>query len=360
METKIYAFLIVAMVLTNVSVSMAKTVQVGGCLSGPQTYPTISQAVVAVPSGSTILVCPGAYPEQVAITQPLTLRGVQSANAGNSVITPPPGGLTKTVLTGGGLKIYYQLLARGTISNAVNISNIAVDGTNNAVPASSALVGVYYQNSSGTLSNAAIYNQTGTGAGFGVILENTNATPISVSVLGSAIHDFDQGGIQVGGNIASTIKSNEINTSTGPSGINLNTGGIVANNRVNTHLPPQGTSSGVGISVMSDASITNNTVEGFTVGIWPLGTNNTVNLNKVSLAEAAVVVSGSANTIQHNSFLHIIHGGEAIHFNCTGTANVVTHNIINDSYWGIIDDDGTNVIIPNSYFNVTNLVSPPC
>jgi hypothetical protein len=355
MKTKLYTVLIALFVAPG---AIAKTVQVGGCLPALQTFPTISDAASGVASGSTILVCPGTYPEQVVITQPLTLRGVQSANAGKSVITSPPGGLKKSVLAGGGVQIYYQLLAQGTTSSPINISNIAIDGANNAVPAPSAVVGVYYQNSSGTLRNVAIYNQMGSGAGYGVILENTNATPISVSVLGSAIHDFDQGGIQVVGNIASTIKSNEINTSTGPSGIILNAGGIVANNRVNTHVPPPGTSSGVGINVISDATITNNTVEGFTVGIWPLGTNNTVNLNKVSLASSAVVVSGSANTIQHNSFLHIF--SEAIHFNCTGTANVVTHNIINDSFWGIIDDDGTNVITPNSYFNVTRLISPPC
>ena len=78
---------------------IAKTVQVGTCLPRLQTYATISQAVIAVAPSSTIFVCPGNYPEQVAITQPLTLRGVQSGNTANPTIIAPSGGLTKSVAT---------------------------------------------------------------------------------------------------------------------------------------------------------------------------------------------------------------------------------------------------------------------
>ncbi len=58
--------------------AIAKTVQVGTCLPNLQTYPTISQAVTSVAPGSTIMLCPGNYPEQVAIMQPRFLL-------------PPPG-----------------------------------------------------------------------------------------------------------------------------------------------------------------------------------------------------------------------------------------------------------------------------
>jgi len=38
-------------------------------------------AVIGVPAGSRIQICPRVYPEQVTITQPLTLEGIGSGNA---------------------------------------------------------------------------------------------------------------------------------------------------------------------------------------------------------------------------------------------------------------------------------------
>src|SRR4030095_12092659 len=81
-----------------------KTAVVGSCLSNLQRYATISQAVSAVPPSSTILVCPGNYPEQIIIHQALTLRGVPSANASNPTITVPAGGLSESVVLGNGVR----------------------------------------------------------------------------------------------------------------------------------------------------------------------------------------------------------------------------------------------------------------
>src|SRR4029077_12937099 len=56
----------------------ANSVAVGPstCQSSLIHFSTIQAAVNAVPFGSTVLVCPGTYPEQVVIAQPLTLKGV--------------------------------------------------------------------------------------------------------------------------------------------------------------------------------------------------------------------------------------------------------------------------------------------
>src|ERR1700689_345924 len=71
--------------------AVASTVQVGGCKDGFTNYSTISAAVAAVPAGSTILICPGTYAEQVNISQSLTLQGVQTSNAANPTIIVPSG-----------------------------------------------------------------------------------------------------------------------------------------------------------------------------------------------------------------------------------------------------------------------------
>jgi Protein of unknown function (DUF1565) len=351
-----------SLLLFLTSAALAKTVQVGTCLPNSQTYSTISQAVSSVPPGSTVLVCPGTYPEQVTITQPLTLRGVQNGNAANPTIIVPAGGLTKTVATGVG-NFYYQLLANNGTSGAVNVSNITVVGSGNGLPNAAPLAGVFYNNTSGTVSRMAIFNQLGTGVGYGLIAYNTGSSAVTVSVLRCSIHDFDQGGVSIGGNLTATIKSNEIVTSnsfsgsSAPSGIDLYSSGTVANNLVITHPQPPGVSANAGISIYSDVVVANNTVEDFSIGIWALGDSATVTSNKVLLAADGVVISGNNNYVEHNSFTN---GGDGISFNCTGTGNTVIHNVFNDVYGGIVEPHGTNTIAPNTFINVAKVISPPC
>src|ERR1700730_5101948 len=82
----------------------ASTFAVGTCKPSLVSFTTISAAVIGVPPGSTIDVCPGTYPEQVTIAQPLTLKGISSGNAGQAVITVPGSGLA-TVTSGDGYTI---------------------------------------------------------------------------------------------------------------------------------------------------------------------------------------------------------------------------------------------------------------
>jgi len=72
--------------------SAQTTVAVGNCRPPLVSYSTISEAVAAVTPNSTVLVCPGTYPEQVTITQALKLKGLKD-EAGYPVITVPSGGL---------------------------------------------------------------------------------------------------------------------------------------------------------------------------------------------------------------------------------------------------------------------------
>src|SRR5262249_24629571 len=121
--------------LLLLSTAMAEDVQVGTCFPHLQSFSTISQAVAEVVPGSTVFVCPGEYPEQIVITQPLTLHGVRIGNASNPVIKVPATGLTKSVIAPtNGVAMYSQILVQGTESERVTISNIAVDGSsgNNA------------------------------------------------------------------------------------------------------------------------------------------------------------------------------------------------------------------------------------
>ncbi len=354
--------------------AVTQTVAVGACLPHLKTYSTISQAVVSVSAGSTILICPGTYPEQVTISQPLTLRGVQAGNAANPTVTVPPGGLTKSVIApANGAAMFFQILVQGTESGLVNISNLAVNGNSSANGNLDGWIeGIYYQNSSGTVTNVATYRQKGNGNGFGIFLEGTTAPAKTVSVANSTVHDFDAEGIRTNGRVVPpsmtvNITSNSVISSTSFSGTPVYGGidvqgstGSILYNRVITHPAPAGVSAGVGIAFPANSTVTGNTVENFTVGIWSLGTSNTIKSNQVSLAGSAIVISASNNLVENNLLFPNLKDGAGISFNCTGTGNTVIHNLVNDALWGIVDIHGTNTVTPNSFSNVKNVISGPC
>src|SRR6266446_7579672 len=118
-------FLLAIGLLLAASPMLAANYAVGTCKPSLPSYATISGAVSGVPPGSTVLVCPGTYPEQVTIAQSLTLKGISSGNAGQAVITIPPSGLTAKT-SGDGYTIAAQV---DVTAGTVNISDITVDAT---------------------------------------------------------------------------------------------------------------------------------------------------------------------------------------------------------------------------------------
>src|SRR5208282_16472 len=133
----------------------ALTYEVGGCKTGKSyvNFTTISAAVIAVPAGSTIEVCPGVYSEQVTITQPLTLKGINFNNANRSVITinDPAGALLAPNVTSltTGQPFYAQVLVQNlNPAGLVNLTGITVDGTGGNTEkcsvGSSLLAGIFY------------------------------------------------------------------------------------------------------------------------------------------------------------------------------------------------------------------------
>ena len=339
--------------------AMAATVQVGTCMRGLTTYSTISNAVSAVPPGSTVLVCPGTYPEQVVISQALTLQGVNSGNKANPTITVPSGGLTQSVILHNGAVMYPQVLAQGSSSDQINISNIAVNGSGNQVGSKGWLSGICYRAASGSVSHTAIFNQLGNGAGWGIFLESAPPSMSNVSLTENSIHDVDGEGIRSNANSTppsltvdiegnSVAISNSLTLYSSAAAIDIDGIGVISGNSL------LGPSLGIGITFLSNITVSNNTREQFGIGLWAKD-SNTIDSNKILSAQAGVILSGKNNDVEHNSLMNITDGGTAVHFNCTGTLNTVTHNTINDTYWGIQSDPGGNVVAPNLFSNVARI-----
>src|ERR1700684_3482315 len=135
--------------VTFASSTFASVVYVGTCKSGTH-FSTIQDAVNHSGPGGTIDICPGTYPEQVSININLTLEGISDGASSDIIIASPTGGViqnTTDLYDGSG--VAAQVLIQGGVR--VNLITLVVDGGNNQIAGCGPdLVGIYYQNSSGT------------------------------------------------------------------------------------------------------------------------------------------------------------------------------------------------------------------
>lgn len=292
-------------VLCVAASSFAATVAVGSCEPKLPTYSTISQAVTGAPSGSIILICPGTYPEQVTITQPLTLKGVATGTSSAAVIALPA---TLQVLQTNVGSFVPQILVQSAGGNVI-IEDLIVDGTDVPNQTFNFIAGIYYLDSSGTITNIAVRNQPPGGqsvyqGGAGIVLDSENAAE-SVTIENNAISASAFGVWMANNNdgISSTIKSNFIDGSAIGQGVRL-----------------AGTVTG---------TIASNSISGFTDGLEFFNTNLGVTSNTIHGGD--IVVAGGSNTIEKNT---IDAGGGSFGaqlYNAGSSANIVEYNTILNS-----------------------------
>jgi hypothetical protein len=389
----------------------AATVVVGSCKL-LASYPTISQAVSSVPPNSTIYICPGTYMEQVLITKNLTLTGVSSnglAGGGaagfyNPVIVSPINGVVSNATDlADGSSIAAQI-AVVTPSGApspikVNISFLAVDGSNNQIAGCGPdLVGIYYQNASGTINQVATRNQElasglgGCQSGLGIFAESgygSGGTSV-VTIQNSSVHDYQKNGITSDGSgTVATITGNYVvgqgaTPAIAQNGIQVSDGanGSVKNNTVtdDVYINPSGGPyySATGILLYDSGGtsgvnliISGNTVSNSQGGIVTYGDSNgtadynNVLSNKITTSPAAgpylldgIDLCSNNNTATSNTVSNS--SGSGIHFDSsctestgpTGNASSATKNTINEACAGVLLGNGSSTQSSNTFYNV--------
>jgi Right handed beta helix region len=352
---------------------------VGTCLPKLPSYSTISQAVSNVPPGSIVEVCPGNYPEQVLITQPLTLEGVSAAGS-DAVVVVPAGGLTQYAVDITNNDDYYQILAQNT--TGVNITNLVVDGTGATVPPPDQppltfIVGIYYQSAGGSVSNSSIRNQASYSLGIGVRADGTGSPP-TLTIENSVFRGQDDEGIIVLSGFSPvfnpTIKANTVES--GEYAIVLiSSGGTVEYNTLTNGLNLRSTAATVSHNIISPDStaivatndgstITANTLvgEGEASGLVPLvnllGGSTIFKGNKIDAAGQLGVQMGGTNSIlvQSNT---IMNSSIAVN-GCSGESQgaTVIGNTITDAGIGLSMPSG-NTAAPNT-FHATAMALQPC
>jgi hypothetical protein len=368
----------------------AQTVAVGDCQPKKTSFPTIQQALNATPPGATIDVCPGLHPEQILVYQAVTLKGIASGNQGAAIISVPNGGLVQNATSlATGAAIAAQILVQG--ATGVTITNITVDGANNGFNngcASPDPIGIYYQNSSGTISHNTVLNEVllpannGCQAGLGIFVQSGNAGSSTVTITNNHVTNFQKNGItgnEVGTSV--TITGNDV-IGQGPTNgaaensiqIGFGATGTITSNTVGSDVwapdvfgDTGNAAAGLLVYASSNAAIKSNNVSNTQFGIAivsdpTLGAADgaTLSSNTVSLTHLydGIDLCSNTNTATGNT----INGSDesAIHLDdtCTGasTGNTVTSNKINSACAGILSGPGaTGTITSNTFYNVVTL-----
>ncbi|MGD0790954.1 MAG: right-handed parallel beta-helix repeat-containing protein [Terriglobales bacterium] len=330
-------YLLVPVLFVLLSSSFAGTYYVGSCHSS--SYSTISAAVAAVPPSSTIDVCPGTYPEQVFIYQPLTLQGIKSGNNDRArIVVPisvggPPAWHLVPDPDGYPGQVAPQIFVNAP-TGTVKISNLTIDASGETTAPGCTIPGfwfttaIMYQDSSGTVNEVNTVGQgKNSGCGVGIRAAAVAATSSdSVTITNNSIQDTNYIGLYV--ESASSGASLKINVS----GNTLVLGGS-----------PLG-SFGIELAGVT-GTIASNSIEAPDYGIAQLGGNDVGPLtisNNIVHANSPAAVWGMEVTVA-SAYLQTVSGNKIVDFYggisltplLSPVAVTVKSNVIVNSHTGI-------------------------
>jgi len=317
-------FFVGVCVISIAMVASAETEAVGDCRPKLVSYPTISAAVAAVPSGSTVLVCPGTYPEAVTITTPLTLQGLTQIAGTRSV---------------------YVRSITVQQTGPVNISNMVIGQSGAAGWV------LAYTGAEGTVEGVDVR-----GGGIGIVGDGvtlgSNVTVRNSSVSGAGIYASGP----VGGESTLDLKSNWIAYTGAGNAIDYesDSSGLIENNTI---LLPGGTTTGIVLDYFfGTVTVSGNTIIGANVGITLYSTEApaTITGNHIFNSGTGILddQEGGTSVIDSNTIAQS--NTVAINFVVCNDGNDYTyeHNTIVDAPIGIENEGRGDISSGNAFYNV--------
>ena len=362
-------------------------VQVGACVPGLANYPTISAALVGVPTGATIEICPGTYPEQLTISKAVSLVGVNAENSSQAHLVAPTGGLVSNAMyLGTNTSVDAQIVVQSGVTGFM-ISGLTVDGSNSGITSCSPdLVGILVQDASGTINGNAVVNQNlggqleGCQTGLAIYVQSDGNTTSNVTVSNNDVENFQKNGITgddagtnliITGNTSLGLGNNSANAQ---NSIQLAFGatGSVTGNVVGNDVYTGGNYSATGILVYESAGVTvkKNMINDTQGGVFVEGDENgdadnpTIIGNTITTTQTydGIDVCGLSNaTITGN----VVNGSDesAIHVDgeCGGGSTAtVSNNTVNFACAGILVGPGSylTAMTGNVFANAATNVLP--
>ena len=292
-------------------------------------YPTIGAAVTAAPAGSTIVVCPGTYNEQVTINK----SDLTVTTQGHATVAPTTATTSATDLDTG--QPIAAVVDFTPAANNVNISGLWIDGTGMEAGVdgcSTDLVGVLDQASAGHSVSGRINGlhvkgttptNSGCGAGLGIFVQShmTGTARASLNITSNNVSGYGKNGVTCSDlRTVCAITGNTITTS--PTG-------LVAQN-------------GVQVGFGASGSVTANHISG---NQWTSWTSDTGNPQMQSDGAAGVLLyAAGINAAGATTATTSVHGnvlaGNDIGVEVVDSAASVTYNTITEVSPGVVDSIG--------------------
>ena len=311
-------------------------------------YSTIQAAVNASAEGGTVLVCPGTYPEQVVLSKPLIIKGVNNpaANQSSAIIRIPAGGLTVNVGNG---TDQAQLVMQGT-TNAQFV-NLVVDGAGGSCSAPTSAIKLYnvgdatWTSSAGIVSGVTIRNQCG---------EGVNAENSYITLQNSVVHDVSGNGFRASGGDVLVSNNSMHNVGGWGAWLTASANSIVQNNTLSTN-------SGIIVDGSSTlVQVSGNVIGPYTgTGILVVESGVNVKSNKINGAYSGIWLYKASNSfVQNNTLNHMYSFG--IVDEASLTNNLIQSNLLIDMPKGIVvynSDAAGDVVTLNTFNGVDVTIS---
>jgi parallel beta-helix repeat protein len=316
-----------------------------------------------VPFNTTILVCPGSYPEQVVISQPLTLEGVTDGIGDAAVITVPGGGLVQNVTTTLWGPISAQLAVANTVG--VKIQNIAVDGTGGSCAAgANREVGLVFTNvgtsndgtTAGTAQNVVVRNIAACAEGEGIGSDNSYVT-----IESSSVQNVDLSCINIGGGLTNTT-SNNVQGCVNGIVLNYTPSATIVTKNSFSNLVTNGNS--IYVNAGAAGQVTNNNIGAspgslfYGILLYNSTTGTKVTGNTITNNGYGIVLNYAYQTTVQSNI--VVNSGLGLTDTTSFGGNVVTKNTVNEAQFGIFTDSsvGGDTLIPNNMYNVVVTIDP--